>query len=106
MSLYERHVFTCVNERDGSDARGCCAERGGLDVAGWFKAEAKARGWKGRIRTNRAGCLDVCEFGPVVVVYPEQVWYSPTTQAEVRAICDRHLDRGELVEELMIPGLN
>ncbi len=106
MSFYERHVFTCVNERDGSDARGCCMERGGAEVAAWFKAEVKARGWTGRIRANRAGCLDVCEFGPAVVVYPEQVWYSPTTQEDVKAICDRHLAKGEIVTELLIPGLN
>ncbi len=106
MSFYERHVFTCVNERDGSDARGCCMERGGDDVAAWFKAEVKERGWKGRIRANRAGCLDVCEFGPAVVVYPEQVWYSPATQEDVKAICDRHLANGDIVTELLIPGLN
>ncbi len=106
MSAYQHHVFTCTNERDEADARGCCAQRGGLEVAEWFKAEGKARGWKGRIRPNKAGCLDFCEFGPVVVVYPEGVWYSPRTREDVAAICDRHLEGGEIVQELLIPGLS
>jgi len=105
MSRFERHVFTCINERDESDARGCCATRGGVDVHGWFKAEFKARNWKGRMRANKAGCLDACEFGPTVVVYPEGVWYSPRSREDVQAICDRHLEAGEVVEDLVIPGL-
>lgn len=106
MARFERHLFICINERDDCDARGCCAATGGKDVAAWFKAEGKARNWKGRVRANKAGCLDACEFGPVVVVYPEQVWYSPRTLEDVRTICDQHIDGGEVVEELVIPGLN
>ncbi len=106
MARFERHVFVCINERDDADGRGCCAHRGGLDVAAWFKEAGKARNWKGRVRVNKAGCLDACEFGPVVVVYPEQVWYSPHTREEVEAICDQHIEGGEVVEDLLVPGLN
>ncbi len=105
MAVYEHHVFVCLNERDPGDARGCCVERGAPDVHAWFKAVSKARGWKGRIRVNKAGCLDQCEFGPTVVVYPEGVWYSPVTEDEVRRICDEHLEGGAVVEELRTPGL-
>ena len=52
MPRYEHHIFTCINVRDEGDARGCCAGRGGEQIAAWFKAEAKARNWKGRVRTN------------------------------------------------------
>ncbi|HCP44844.1 MAG TPA: ferredoxin [Deltaproteobacteria bacterium] len=105
MSRFERHVFVCINERDESDARGCCVASGSLDVHRWFKSEFKSRNWKGRMRANKAGCLDVCEFGPAVVVYPEGVWYSPRSEQEVKEICDRHLAGGEVVTELLIPGL-
>ncbi len=105
MPRFERHIFICTNERDDADSRGCCAARGGLDVAGWFKAEGKKRDWKGRVRANRAGCLDACEFGPVVVVYPDQVWYSPTTAEDVRRICDEHIEGGVVVQDLLTPGL-
>ena len=106
MARFERHLFICINERDDCDARGCCATTGGKEVASWFKAEGKARNWKGRVRANKAGCLDACEFGPVVVVYPEQVWYSPRTLEDVRTICDQHIDGGVVVDELVIPVLN
>ncbi len=103
--VYEHHVFVCLNERDESDARGCCTARGAADVHAWFKAVGKARNWKGRIRVNKAGCLDQCEFGPTVVVYPEGVWYSPLGQEDVLRICDEHLDGGRIVEDLRVPGL-
>ena len=106
MARFERHIFTCINERDEADARGCCAHRGGLDIAAWLKAEGKTRNWKGRIRANKAGCLDACEFGPVLVVYPEGVWYSPQTREDVKRICDEHIDGGKVVDELLTPGLN
>ncbi len=105
MSVYERHVFVCVNERDESDARGCCMSRGGGDVHAWFKAEGKARDWKGRIRVNKAGCLDQCALGPVVVVYPDGAWYSPASAEDVHRICQEHVEGGRVVEELLTPGL-
>jgi len=106
MARFDRHIFTCVHERDEADARGCCAERGGRDVAAWFKAEGKKRDWKGRIRANRAACLDACAFGPTVVVYPDQTWYSPTSQEDVRRICEEHIEGGVPVQDLLIPGLD
>ncbi len=105
MTVYEHHLFVCVHERDDSDARGCCAASGGSDLAAWFKAEGKERGWKGRIRVNKSGCLDQCALGPVVVVYPEGVWYTPRDADEVRRICDEHIEGGQVVEDLLTPGL-
>jgi len=106
MSFYEHHIFVCLKERDESDGRGCCLARGSGDVHAWFKAEGKKRDWKGRIRVNRAGCLDQCEFGPSVVIYPGAFWYSPRTEDEVRRICSEHLEGGNPVEDLLTPGLN
>ena len=79
---------------------------GGKEVHAWFKAEGKARDWKGRIRVNKAGCLDQCEFGPSVVVYPEGTWYQPATAEDVRKICEEHCEGGVPVAELLTPGLN
>jgi (2Fe-2S) ferredoxin len=56
-----------------------------------------------RVRANQAGCLDVCEFGPAVVVYPEGVWYGRVTPEDVDEIIERHILGGEPVERLRIP---
>jgi (2Fe-2S) ferredoxin len=105
VAVYEHHVFVCLNERDEGDARGCCSACGGKEVHAWFKAASKARNWKGRIRVNKAGCLDQCEFGPTVVVYPEGVWYSLLREEDVLRICDEHLEGGHIVDDLRTPGL-
>jgi len=103
MPRFDHHVFICVNERTAQDRRGCCSARGGLEIRGWFSEELQARGLKGRIRANKAGCLDLCARGPVVVVYPEGHWYSPRNREDVQKIVDQHLVGGEVVAELIIP---
>lgn len=103
MAQFERHVFICINERDESDPRGCCAQRGAKEVAAAFKKTLYERGHKRVIRPNKAGCLDQCAFGVTVVVYPDGVWYGHVTPADVEEIVTRHLEGGEVVERLRIP---
>ena len=50
----------------------------------------------------KAGCLDRCEEGPVIVVYPEAVWYHYETEADVDEIVKEHLQAGRVVERLRI----
>ena len=103
MPTFQRHVFVCVNERPADHPKGCCKSRGGPEVRDALKSELAARGLSKVIRANNAGCLDQCETGVTVVVYPEQVWYGHVTPADVPEIIDRHLIRGEFVERLMLP---
>ena len=104
MARLEHHVFICVNERSSDDPRGCCASRGGSEIRGLFSDELKARGLKSKIRANKAGCLDLCSHGPVVVVYPSGIWYSPQSGDDVRMIVEDHLIGGKPVTDLQIPG--
>jgi (2Fe-2S) ferredoxin len=103
MPTFHRHVFVCVNERTCGHPKGCCLEKGGQEVRDTFKKVLAARGIKGPVRANNAGCLDQCEHGVTVVVYPEQVWYGGVTVADVAEIVDSHLLGGRYVERLMIP---
>ena len=99
---YERHVFVCENRRPAGHPRGCCASAGGAAVKEALKAALKARGLQARIRANSAGCLDACEQGVALVIYPEGVWYGGVKVEDVPEIVERHLVGGEPVERLVV----
>lgn len=103
MAQFKHHIFICVNERETGDARGCCAERGGAEVAKAFKSKLYARGLKRIVRPNKAGCLDQCAAGVTCVVYPEGVWYGRVTVDDVDEIIEQHILGGKPVERLVIP---
>lgn len=99
---FRHHVFVCENRRDPSDPRGCCSARGGEAVRTALKSELRRRGLKGIARANAAGCLDACEHGAVVVVYPEGVWYGGVRPEDVPEIVESHLLGGRPVERLRL----
>jgi (2Fe-2S) ferredoxin len=98
---YEAHVFCCTNRRADGHPRGSCAERGGEALRVYMKGKAKALGLK-NVRINSAGCLDRCELGPTMVIYPEGVWYSVSTREEIDEVLEKHLVEGGRVERLML----
>jgi (2Fe-2S) ferredoxin len=98
---FRAHIFVCCNRRPDGHRRGSCAARGSEDLRDYMKARAKELGLKG-VRVNQAGCLDRCEFGPTMVIYPEGVWYRPTTRADVDEILAAHLVRGGRARRLML----
>jgi len=102
MSRFEKHVFVCTNRRPDGHSKGSCAEKGSEALRDCFKSEMKRRGLLGRMRPNAAGCLDACEHGPVVVVYPEGVWYHLETGEDVREVVERHLEEGRPVARLLL----
>ena len=102
MSYYKHHVFFCCNQRH--DGRRSCNDNGSQAMRDYAKARIKELGLagKGRVRINQAGCLDRCEEGPVLVVYPEEVWYTYVDQEDIDEIIDKHLINGVIVERLRI----
>jgi (2Fe-2S) ferredoxin len=103
MPSFQRHVFVCVNQRTPGSERGCCAEKGGVAVRDRFKKVLAGKRLLETVRANKSGCLDQCEAGVTVVVYPEQVWYGGVTVADVEEIVERHVIGGEVVERLLLP---
>jgi (2Fe-2S) ferredoxin len=103
MPSLSRHVFVCINERAADNPKGSCKLKGGVDVRDRLKNELSARGLSKIIRANNAGCLDQCEHGVTVVVYPEQVWYGSVTPDDIPEIVERHLVGGEVVTRLLLP---
>jgi (2Fe-2S) ferredoxin len=102
MSYYERHVFFCCNQRAADDPRGCCEAKGASALRDYAKKRVKELGLagEGRTRVNQAGCLDRCEEGPCMVVYPDAVWYTYVDRADVDEIIDEHIRHGRVVERL------
>jgi len=98
---FRLHAFICTNRRPDGHKRGSCAARGSEPLRDYLKARAKEAGLED-IRINSAGCLDRCELGPVLVIYPEGIWYSFHSHADVDEILDTHLVKGGRVDRLML----
>ena len=103
MPKFDKHIFVCTNNREPGHPRGCCDPANRGDLLQLFKSKLKQRDVKGLVRVNKAGCLDQCELGPTVVVYPEAVWYGHVTPADVDEILDSHVLNDKPVERLRIP---
>lgn len=103
MSYYERHIFFCCNQRDGGE-RPSCNGKGASAMRDYAKQRVKELGLsgEGKQRVNQAGCLDRCEEGPCIVVYPEAVWYTYVDRADIDEIVEEHLRNGRVVERLRI----
>lgn len=99
--FYEAHVFVCCNRRPDGHPRGSCAAKGSERLRDYMKARAKELGIKG-IRVNSAGCLDRCELGPCVVIYPEGVWYRVDSTEDVDTVLQVHLIEGGRAEALLL----
>lgn len=104
MSYYERHLFICTNQRGEGAERPSCNQCGSTQVLMHAKARAKELGitGQGKVRVQKAGCLDRCEEGPTCVVYPEGVWYTYVDEEDMDEIIDSHLVNGVPVERLKI----
>jgi (2Fe-2S) ferredoxin len=101
-SYYQRHIFFCLNERGNGEE--CCAQHDAQAAFDHCKQRVKALGLNGpgHVRVNKAGCLDRCAGGPVAVVYPEAVWYRYVDKDDIDEIIDQHLQKGEVVERLLL----
>jgi (2Fe-2S) ferredoxin len=100
LPVFEHHVFVCTNQRPDGAPRPSCAHGGGNEVHAALQKAAKAADLGGRVRINKSGCLDQCEHGPTVVVYPEAVWYGGVKPEDAEEIVREHLLGGKPVERL------
>jgi (2Fe-2S) ferredoxin len=95
MPAFEHHIFVCGNDK--------CDRHGDGELRSCFKKEIKRRGLKGKVRANEAGCLDQCELGPTVVIYPQGIWYGRVTPDDVPRIMDETIEQGRVLADLVIP---
>ena len=102
-SYYQRHIFFCLNQRENGEAS--CGDHDAQAAFDHCKARVKQAGLSGpgKVRVNKAGCLDRCAGGPIAVVYPEAVWYSYVDKSDIDEIVESHLRDGKVVERLLTP---
>lgn len=102
MGYFQHHVFFCTNQRAAGEA--CCNNHGAGELRAYAKDRVKALGEQlaDKVRINAAGCLGRCELGPVLVVYPEAVWYTYVDKEDIDEIIDEHLLHGRVVERLKV----
>jgi (2Fe-2S) ferredoxin len=103
MPAFTHHVFVCGNTREPGHRRGCCDPEGRQELRDAFKKELKRVGFQGLVRVNHAGCLDQCEHGPTLVIYPQAIWYGRVTLDDVPRIVRKTILGGEILADLVIP---
>ncbi|MDQ1362177.1 MAG: hypothetical protein QG652_37 [Pseudomonadota bacterium] len=102
MSYYKYHVFICTNQREPGEL--CCNRSGSGRIRDYAKDRIRALGLKGagKVRINSAGCMDRCEQGPVMVIYPEETWYTFVDEQDVEEIIQEHIIHGRKVPRLQL----
>ena len=91
---FNKYIFVCENSRNPSEERKSCGPRGGVAICEKLKAAVKERGLQSKIRVTRTGCLDVCEQGPTVLIYPDNVWYKFVKPGDVEEIIREQIPTG------------
>lgn len=97
--FYKHHVFFCTNKRDDAEGKASCMQYDAQGLRDYAKQRVKALKLK-KVRINTAGCLNRCAQGPIMVIYPEGIWYQYHNQADVDEIIEQHLVQGQIVERL------
>jgi (2Fe-2S) ferredoxin len=97
LDVYRKHVFVCLNEKT-------CGPAGSAEVFDALRKEIFARGLKKEIRINKAGCFDACGHGPLVIVYPDSVWYAHVKPEDCVEIIESHLLGNKPVTRLLYDG--
>lgn len=95
------HIFVCQNQRPTGHKRGCCLSKGSDKIFNYLKARTHELGIQ-YLRVNKAGCLDQCEQGPSVVVYPEGQWYTLRTLKDAEEFIQTYLIHHETPDHLLM----
>ena len=98
---FEKHIFICTNDRGENSSRQSCGDCGGLDIRKEFVKLINESGLKGKVRANKSGCLDICEQGPAIVIYPKGLWYLGLAKKNIEKIFKHSVIGDEPVPELI-----
>lgn len=102
MSLLKKHIFVCENQREANHPKGCCADKGGREIKNALKMELVKNGLNKVYRSNSAGCLDVCEHGAAMVIYPQNIWYGNVQLSDIPEIVKYSILGNKIINRLLI----
>ena len=100
--LYKRHIFACATQRPPMHPRGSCGANGAQPLWERLGQQIESLGLANEVGFTVSGCLGFCSAGPLLVIYPEGVWYRPQTEADIDTIVERHLREEQLAEDLVV----
>lgn len=95
-----RHIFVCTSSRVSGRQKGFCHTKASVEIVNTFMEEIQDRGLGGEVMVSNTGCFALCERGPIVAVYPDNVWYGGVTPEDVEEIMDEHIEGGSVVKRL------
>ena len=98
---FKKHIFICTNDRGEESTRKSCGSCGGMNLRKELVKMINDNGLKGKVRANKSGCLDVCEIGPAVVIYPQNIWYTGISVEDVDEIFEKSIIKDEVVDRLV-----
>ncbi len=102
MKKPQRHVFICTSSRMTGLQKGYCHNKGAVDLVTLFMDEIAENELDGEVIVSNTGCFGLCEKGPIVVVYPDNVWYGSVSKDDVAEIVEQHFVEGVPVGRLAL----
>ncbi|AGL01832.1 (2Fe-2S) ferredoxin domain-containing protein [Desulfoscipio gibsoniae] len=102
MNKPKHHIFVCTSSRTNNLPKGLCQGKSAGEILSAFLEEIEDQGLSGEIYISNTGCLGLCDQGPVVIIYPDNVWYRGVTPGDVEEIMEEHILGGNIVERLLI----
>ncbi len=101
MEKPKHHIFVCASTRLNGTVQGVCQKKESHDILQTLVEEVNDRGIEDEVMVSQMGCVGLCSMGPVVMVYPDTIWYGNVTPDDVEEIVDA-LEAGEILERLTI----
>lgn len=103
--IYDKHIFICTNQRAADAPRISCGESHGMEIVDAFKKKLNELKLPIKLRAQKAGCLDICDFGQTVAIYPEGVFYVGVELSDVEEIISEHIVNNRVVERLRLENV-
>ncbi|MEZ5736963.1 MAG: (2Fe-2S) ferredoxin domain-containing protein [Novosphingobium sp.] len=100
--LYKRHIFACFTQRPPQHPRGSCGASGAQPLWESLGKKIEERGLSAEVGFTASGCLGFCSAGPLMVIYPEGIWYQPQSEDDIDRIFESHVLKDTLAEDLVV----